>query len=147
MNELTADDSDKSIPDLAFSNSIELLHQRWQDILSGDVYPQLEPTNTDTGLFRSIDNVIDDIAILMQQQNNELTYFQSYFYIFHCCPPLIQTWEMYGLDWKFTNQESTCGIALVPSQERIKELNQYMYYKRHHPPKLSQTRIKEITAN
>ena len=54
---------------------------------------------------------------------------------------------MYGLDWKFTNQESTCGIALVPSQERIKELNQYMYDKGHHPPKLSQTRIKEITAN
>ena len=147
MNEIKADDSGGSIPELTLDDSTELLHQRWQNILVGDVYPRSEQSEINAALCISIDDVIDDIAILVEQQNNELTYFQAYFYIFHCCPPLIQTWEIHGLDWKFTNEERTCGVALLPSQDRIKELNQYMYDKGNHPPKLSPAQIQEIIAD
>ncbi|WP_309738112.1 SMI1/KNR4 family protein [Chamaesiphon sp. OTE_20_metabat_361] len=148
MNEIKADNSGECIPEPTLDDSTKLLHRRWHNILAGDVYPQSEPSEIEAAFCRSINDVIDDISILVEQQNNELTYLQGYFYIgFRCCPPLIQTWEIYGLDWEFTNEEHTCGVALVPSQERIKELNQDMYDRGNHPPKLSPAQIQEITLN
>ncbi len=98
-----------------------------------------------------IDEVIDCIAVLAEQKKT-LTYLQGSFYIgFRCCPPLIGTWEMYGLDWEpdkgSSKLDTRCGYALRPSQEKTEELNKYIYDHSYNPPKLSPAQIDRITSD